>query len=103
MKAAMIFAIGVSVFSTSAFAESVKLTGCPQNGVTAGCLVIQDNGGQTYNITAADPKPDPAQQLVITLTGETSTDVSICNQGIVLKNIQWSYTKMACRAGAEMK
>ena len=74
--------------------ESVAVTACPVAGVTASCLMITGADGTVFNITAADPKPAPGR--VIELRGTATDKVSMCAQGIVLENIQWTPTQQAC-------
>jgi hypothetical protein len=87
---------------------NVAVQGCVRSGVEGGCLVITDKAsGKTYQINAAVPKPDPARRLVVRLKGTVSGMVDFCQQGPVLENVSWSYTRMRCadagRAGAAQK
>ena len=75
--------------------KKVAITGCPYPGVEAGCLMIKDKDGTVYNITGANPKPQP-NDVVINLTGTVAQKISICLQGIVLDDIKWDRTKMRC-------
>jgi hypothetical protein len=72
-----------------AFADKVTVSGCPQSGVRAGCVVIAaGNGGTVYNITAAMPRPQVG--LDGTVSGTISTRVaSFCQQGIMLSPATW--------------
>jgi hypothetical protein len=77
----------------------VSILGCVSPGVEAGCLIITDNvSGKTYQISSAVPKPDPAKRLVVRLSGMVVNKITFCQQGPVLEEIKWSYTKMRCRA-----
>jgi hypothetical protein len=77
----------------------VSVLGCVSRGVEAGCLIITDNvSGKAYQINAAEPKPDPAKRLVVRLSGTIVNKISFCQQGPILEEIKWSYTKMRCRA-----
>lgn len=77
----------------------VAVLGCVSPGVEAGCLIITDNvSGKTYQISSAVPKPDPAKHLVVRLSGTIVNKISFCQQGPILEEIKWSYTKMRCRA-----
>jgi hypothetical protein len=92
---AVAIASGFAASSQGAGAETVTVQGCPIPGVTAGCLVIQGFDKQTYNITAAKPRPMPDDR-VIRLTGTKTDKVSLCMQGVVLDDIKWSYTQQKC-------
>jgi hypothetical protein len=75
--------------------KKVTITGCPYPGVLATCMMIKDKGGTLYNITGANPKPQP-NDVAITLTGTVTNKLSMCNQGTVLDDIKWDRTKMRC-------
>ena len=75
----------------------VAVLGCVSQGVEGGCLIITDNvSGKVYQINAAQPKPDPAKRLVVRLSGTIVNKISFCQQGAILEDIKWSYTKMRC-------
>jgi hypothetical protein len=75
----------------------VSILGCVSQGVERGCLIITDNvSGKTYQINAANPKPDPAQGLVVSLSGTIVNKADICQQGPILEKIKWTYTKKKC-------
>ncbi len=84
--------------SACAASKTVNILGCVSHGVENGCLVIKDREtGKTYQIDAANPKPDPGQSLVVELKGEISEGaVDFCQQGPILTAIQWTYRKMRC-------
>lgn len=90
-----VIATGFAASSQGAGAETVTVEGCPISGVTAGCLIIHGADKQTYNITAAKPRPMPSDR-VIRLTGTKTDKVSLCMQGVVLDDITWSYTQQKC-------
>src|SRR5438132_3587109 len=71
----------------AAVAEEVTITGCPEPGVAAGCLVMS-GGGAIYNITAA--KPTPMVGVAGKVTGTLSTGVSTCGQGNTLSPATWT-------------
>ena len=78
--------------------QQVNVMGCVNRGVEIGCLIIKDHRtGKTYQINAATPPPDPQRNLVVRLTGTIAGVVDFCQQGPVLTDIKWSYTKMSCR------
>ena len=81
--------------NAAAAAQPVAFRGCPiLRDVEGGCLVVQ-SGGATYDINSAQPRPDPAQRLVIEGTGVPG-GASFCMTGTVLTDIQWHYTKAKC-------
>lgn len=99
----LIAIVAIAFIATAAHAqqkgEQVTLLGCVSAGVERGCLMIKDrSGGKTYQINASRPRPSPAQRLVVLLTGTVTDKVDFCQQGPVLENITWAYTKMACDA-----
>jgi hypothetical protein len=75
--------------------KKITITGCPYPGVLATCMMIKDKDGTVYNITSANPKPQP-NDVAIILTGTVTDKLSICNQGKVLDDIKWDRTKMRC-------
>jgi hypothetical protein len=80
-------------------AEGARVTilGCVSPGVEGGCLIITDNvSGKIYQIKAAVPKPDPAKRLVVRLSGTVVNKIDFCQQGQILEDIKWNYTKMRC-------
>ncbi len=82
-----------------AIGEQVLMLGCVAAGIERGCLVIKDRAsGKTYQISAARPRPNPTQRLVVVLTGNVTDKADTCQQGPVLENITWAYTKMVCDA-----
>ncbi len=82
-----------------AAAQAVHILGCVKPGVETGCLIITDRQtGKTYQINSANPRPDPARNLVVDLKGEIFPGVDFCMQGPILKEITWNYTRMQCAA-----
>ncbi len=81
----------------TARAEEVTLSGCPLAGVEAGCVMLKADDGTLYNVSAAEPKPQPG--VAGKVTGTVSQDASLCMQGIVLKPASWQPTSgAACPA-----
>jgi hypothetical protein len=75
----------------------VDMLGCVSRGVEGGCLIITDRASKkTYQINSAMPAPDPAQRLVVRLSGTTVGGFDFCQQGPILGDIKWNYTKMRC-------
>jgi hypothetical protein len=80
-------------------AEQIAIVGCVVTGTERGCLIIKDNASnKTYQINAANPKPNPRQGLAVLLHGVVTNKMDTCQQGPVLENITWTYTKMRCTA-----
>ncbi len=85
---------------SNAAGQTVHILGCVSPGVEIGCLMIKDHKtGKTYQINSANPRPDPAQNLVVDLKGQIFHGVDFCMQGPILTEITWNYTKMSCRLG----
>lgn len=76
--------------------QVVSVLGCPRQGVEAGCLALVGANGMTWDISAAQPRPDPYGEYVVELTGRVSDRMSICQQGPVLEDIEWRYTPVRC-------
>lgn len=82
---------------TPAAAQTVSILGCVSRGVEVGCLVITDRKtGKTYQINGAQPQPDPAKNLVVRLEGKIAHLLDFCQQGAILQDITWSYTRTSC-------
>lgn len=75
--------------------EAVRFEGCVSPGVEHGCLIVR-SGAEAYNITSAQPRPDPKRRLAIRGSGVLAGGMSYCMQGKILKNIRWSYTRTSC-------
>lgn len=82
-----------SSVATPAMADDFN--GCAFRGVDTTCLMVR-SGRNTFNVTAARPRPDLGRHLGIVGAGTRSGKVSSCGQGIVLENIHWSYTRQQC-------
>lgn len=98
MRSFLIF--GFLLLSTHSFAQSITVTGCPTNGVEAGCIILKDDNGKTYNITSAKPKPKIGSKA-IKLTGTISDKMSFCSQGTILEDIKYEETSKDCGAAGE--
>jgi len=73
------------------------LLGCVIAVAERGCVAIKDRQTEkTYQVGATRPRPNPAQRLMVLLTGQFTDKVDTCQQGPVLENITWVYTKMVC-------
>lgn len=75
--------------------ESVSLVGCPVAGVEMGCLILKGQDDVAYDITAARPRPRVGY-LAVRLSGTKTKKLGICQQGVILEGIQWSYTGDKC-------
>src|ERR1700682_625767 len=87
------FVAGFACFATAQ--EQVgPLQGCPMKGTEPKCIYMKAQDGQTYDISLAAKKPKP-NYLIIAVKGTKSTKIGICQQGIILEKIIWTYTRMA--------
>src|SRR4051794_25138204 len=80
-----------------AVGATVTLENCPYAGTEGGCIMLNDNSGNVYNITSANPKPNLKKKM-ISLTGTVGNKSTICMQGTPLEDIKWSYTDKNCPA-----
>lgn len=80
--------------------KKVKIRGCPRKGAE-GCVVI-DFDGETYDITAAKPRPQIGQRDVA-LEGCVDESRNPCMQGTRLKDTMWHYTKRRCPKASKPK
>jgi hypothetical protein len=87
----------------------VHVVACVRKGVEGGCLIVADSkSGKTYDITSAPAETPPGggapekprpEYLIVDLYGNICKDcMGICMQGVILKDIKWSYTKQRCPA-----
>ncbi len=95
--AAAVLAVAVLAGPMTALAEEVTVSGCPQPGVEAGCIMLQAADGTLYDVSAAEPKPEAG--VAGTVTGTASQGASLCMQGVLLKPATWQPTPgAACPA-----
>ena len=87
--------IAAGVVSMPAAEERVSLVGCPIAGVEMNCLILKGRDNVAYDISAAKPMPR-AGYLAVQLSGTKANKVGVCQQGVILEDIQWSYTKEKC-------
>lgn len=88
------------VDGTHAAGQTVNILGCVSRGVEFGCLVIKDHRtGKTYQINSANPPPDPAKNLVVSLKGQVTGGIDFCQQGPILQDITWNYMRTSCTRG----
>ncbi len=83
-------ALAILAAPVASRAEEVKVSGCPEVGVEAGCIVLKGDDGKLYNVTAAKPKPEPGVAGMV--TGTVSQGASLCMQGILLSPATWQPT-----------
>jgi hypothetical protein len=57
--------------------------------------ILKEQGGVAYDISAAKPRPRVGY-MAVRLSGTKSRKLGICQQGVILEDIQWSYTKKKC-------
>jgi len=75
--------------------KRINLVGCPRAGIETNCLILKGPGNVAYDISAATPRPRLSYRAV-QLSGTRSHKLGICQQGAILEDIQWSYTKQKC-------
>jgi hypothetical protein len=76
-------------------AGKIDVVGCPAAGIEMNCLVLRGTDGVIYDISAARPRPQ-AGNRAIRLSGTKAEKVSLCQQGIILDHITWSYAEQTC-------
>lgn len=87
MKMHLILASASVAAALPALAEEISVSGCAASGVEANCLILKAEDGKTYDITAAQPAPEPGTYGKV--TGTLSDRMSICQQGPVVDPAQW--------------
>ncbi len=73
----------------------VNVTGCAMPGMNPTCILMKAPAGH-FEVGAAKPAP-ALDGNEIRLSGTTTDNVSICMQGVVLKDVQWSKTGNKCK------
>lgn len=89
MKAALVL-LALLLPGAALAQQRITAEGCPLTGVTANCLAIKGDDGKLYDITAIHPRPQPGR--AIRLSGNRSGRYSVCQQGVPLSDIIWSYS-----------
>lgn len=83
-------------FLTPSLAEQpIKVTGCVEKAVEAGCLVLRTKTFQPYSISAAQPKPTPGtygEVIGIIKFGA----ITSCMQGEVIDPAKWIMKSKSC-------
>jgi hypothetical protein len=82
---------------TPALAEEpakVKATGCVEKGVEPGCLILRTITFQTYDISAARPKPMPGTYGEV--NGRIKSGFSHCMQGPIVDPARWTKKGKIC-------
>jgi hypothetical protein len=92
-RVAICLALAAGVTNSSA-QEQVIASGCPTLGIEDSCL-ISKQGNISYDISAARPRPRVGY-MAIRLSATKSSKLGICQQGVILEDIQWSYTNERC-------
>lgn len=87
MKLSFILSAAILAVATPAVAEEISVSGCAAAGVEASCIILKAEDGKTYDITAAQPAPEPGTYG--TLTGTLTDKMSVCQQGPVVEPAQW--------------
>jgi hypothetical protein len=79
--------LALAAAASAAAAADVTVSGCARAGVEAGCVVISGADGTLYNISAAQPRPQPGSGGQV--TGTVSSNLSACQQGVILAPATW--------------
>jgi hypothetical protein len=74
----------------------ITITGCANVGMPPTCTIIKGGDGANYEVTTARPVL-PLDGTEVRLTGTVTDNLSICMQGRVLKDIEWSKTGKKCK------
>ncbi len=78
----------------------ISVLGCPIPGAEYRCTGLRAADGGMFDISSADPRPDPRGPYAIELTGRVSQRMSYCQQGVILEDVQWRTTHLRCVQGA---
>jgi hypothetical protein len=85
----------LSILAAPAFADQrITVSGCAERGVEFGCIVLRTVTGRTYNISAAQPMPEPGTYG--TVKGMIWQGVSFCQQGPIIKPAAWHMRGKIC-------
>lgn len=96
--ASIVLAAATASFAAAGKAEDgqeVTVRGCAAEGVESRCLILKGEDGTVYDISSARPRPQTFGRA-ISLTGVKSDKLGICQQGVILDRIKWSYTTRTC-------
>jgi hypothetical protein len=74
----------------------ITITGCASVGTPPTCVVMRGADGGHYEVTAARFAP-PLDGNEVRLTGTVTDNVSICMQGRVLRDVEWTKTGKRCK------
>jgi hypothetical protein len=86
--------VTAAIVTNSNAQETVTANGCPITGVEANCLILKQ-GSVSYDISAARPRPRVGY-MAIRLSATKSNKLGFCQQGVILEDIQWTYTNEKC-------
>jgi hypothetical protein len=92
LSVAMIVLVGAALpagLTAASKTDQVRVEGCVEAGVEAGCLIVKDvKSGKLYNLRIEGPRPQVGQG--IDFVGVPFDGLTICMQGVVLDVINWS-------------
>jgi len=94
-KSAVFGLLALAAASPAFAGQPIRVEGCVEAGVEAGCLVLRATDGKVYNVTAA--KPAPAIGAFGEIAGSIKDDaMSICMQGPIVSPAAWTAKHGAC-------
>jgi hypothetical protein len=94
-KSAIVAVLALAAGSPAFADQPIRVEGCVEAGVEAGCLVLRATDGKVYNVTAA--KPAPAIGAYGEIVGAIKDDaMSICMQGSIVSPAAWTAKQGAC-------
>jgi hypothetical protein len=94
-KSAIVAVLALAAASPAFADQPIRVVGCVEAGVEAGCLVLRAADGKVYNVTAA--KPAPAIGAFGEIAGTIKDDaMSICMQGPIVSPAAWTAKQGAC-------
>jgi hypothetical protein len=95
MRRVLAAGILLAMFAAPAFAaQRITVNGCAERGVEFSCIVLRTVAGKTYNISAAQPMPEPGTYG--TVKGMIWHGVSFCQQGPIIKPAAWHMRGRIC-------
>ena len=76
--------------------EKVKIVVCKVKSVDESCFIVQDGKGRVLDLTGSNNLPNQYDRAFY-LQGTTSEEMGTCLQGVKIRDVRWSYTKLSCK------